>query len=127
MTWLRITLGVMAAASGAFAVQTAAQDGDDLPDAPAGDAGRGRDLYMANSCHACHGSVGQGGGPGPALAATSLPFEGFAMQMREPAGSMPAYGDRLLGDQDLADVYAYLKALPGPQTLPDILRSQDQR
>ena len=29
--------------------------------APAGDAARGKALYMKNMCYTCHGSVGQGG------------------------------------------------------------------
>ena len=93
------------------------------PEAVAGDVGRGRAIYLRNSCQACHGSVGQGGGPGPILAATQLPYEAFVMQMREPSSSMPAYDEALLNEQDLADIHAWLAVLPGPmETLPDILR-----
>ena len=93
------------------------------PEAVAGDVGRGRAIYLRNSCQACHGSVGQGGGPGPILAATPLPYQAFVMQMREPSASMPAYDEALLSEQDLADIHAWLAVLPGPmETLPDILR-----
>lgn len=111
-------------------VQAQAQDAPSvqapLPaiDALPSDAGRGREIYLRNSCQACHGTVGQGGGPGPILAATEMPYEAFVMQMREPSATMPAYDAKLLSDQDLADIHAYLKSLPGPsETLPRILRN----
>jgi mono/diheme cytochrome c family protein len=31
---------------------------------PAGDAARGKSLYMKNLCYTCHGTVGQGGDRG---------------------------------------------------------------
>ena len=92
--------------------------------APAGDPVRGRATYLANGCHNCHGSVGQGGGPGPVLAQTRMSYAGFAHQIRTPMNIMPAYADPLMSDEDLADVYAYLKGLPGksaPKDMPAIL------
>ena len=93
------------------------------PETPAGDATHGGKLYMENGCNACHGSVGQGGSAGPVLAATKLPYFLYQRQLRTPSGSMPAYGPKLLNDQELADIYAYLKSLPGPpERLPAALK-----
>jgi mono/diheme cytochrome c family protein len=63
-------------------------------DAPPGDAGNGKRLYLADGCFTCHGRSGQGGafnGPAPSLAKTDMPFDGFKAQLREPSNDMPAY------------------------------------
>ena len=57
-------------------------------DAPPGDAGNGKRVYLADGCFTCHGRSGQGGafnGPAPSLAKTEMPFDGFKAQLREPA------------------------------------------
>ena len=97
--------------------------------APHGDAGNGKRLYLADGCFECHGRVGQGGaflGPAPMLARTQLPYEAFAQQVREPSNNMPAYVEDVLPDHDLADIYAYVQSLPGPgdaKDLPALLRN----
>lgn len=123
MTKVHILVGAGLIALSSFGFRLTAQEPQATEQAPAGDVAKGRAIYVRNSCHACHGTVGQGGGPGPILAAIRRPYPSYAKQMRDPAGSMPAYGPRLLNDQDLADIYAYLKSLPGPaKTLPAILK-----
>ena len=85
-------------------------------DAPAGDLANGKRVYLATGCFTCHGRAGQGGaynGPTPALAKTAMPFEGFKMQLRNPAKDMPAYSDRVMSDQEIADIYAFMQSLPG--------------
>lgn len=94
-------------------------------EAPRGDRAAGRQAYLKNGCQNCHGSVGQGGGPGPVLADTQLPYEAYVAQMRTPSNIMPAYSRLLMTDRELADVFAYLQALPGPRAerdMPAILR-----
>lgn len=86
-----------------------------------GDAVRGKSVYMESRCYYCHGRVGQGG-QGPTLAKTVLPYVGFRQIVRVPYGAMPAYSSKVLADQDLQDIYAYVKSLPGPaKELPAIL------
>jgi mono/diheme cytochrome c family protein len=84
-----------------------------LADAPKGDAGRGKTLYMKNLCYTCHGTAGQGGdrGSGPRLAPNTFPWEGFAQQTRHPRESMPRYPAQFVSDQDLADIYAYVTSI----------------
>ena len=78
--------------------------------APAGDVARGKAAYMKNWCHTCHGTVGHGGdrGSGPRIAYDVWPYEAFAQAVRRPRQSMPRYDKQFLGDQELADIYAYV-------------------
>jgi mono/diheme cytochrome c family protein len=101
--------------------------GPALADPPAGNAAKGKRVYLADGCYECHGRVGQGGaflGPTPSLAATELPYEAFLQQLREPVNNMPAYAASVLPEAQAADIYAYLKSLPGrpaPDALPAAL------
>jgi mono/diheme cytochrome c family protein len=92
-------------------------------DAPPGDAGNGKRIYLATGCFTCHGRAGQGGaynGPAPALARTAVPFEGFKMQVRNPSNDMPAYSEPVMSDKDLADIYAFMQTLPGRRDVKGI-------
>ncbi|HEX4238001.1 MAG TPA: cytochrome c [Xanthobacteraceae bacterium] len=92
-------------------------------DAPHGDAGNGKRIYLAVGCFTCHGRSGQGGalnGPAPILASTALPFDGFKGQIRDPSNDMPAYSDAVLSDKDIADIFAFVESLPGPRSPKDI-------
>jgi len=85
-----------------------------------GDAARGKELYMRDGCSYCHGTVGQGGGGrtgGLRIAQMPIPFAAFLNQLRHPANEMPPYVAAVLSDQDVADIYAYVAALPPP---PDV-------
>jgi mono/diheme cytochrome c family protein len=91
-------------------------------DAPAGDAVNGKRLFLADGCFECHGRVGEGGaynGTAPILAKTALPFEGFKMQLRNPANEMPPYADAVMSEQEVADIYAYLESLSGRSPVKD--------
>ena len=87
-----------------------------LADPPSGDSARGKALFMAQGCFACHGTVGHGEPYGPRLATKAFPWEAFTHQLRHPRSSMPPYSARYVSDQDLADIYAYLGSIPaGPK------------
>jgi mono/diheme cytochrome c family protein len=92
-------------------------------DAPAGDAANGQRVYLADGCFTCHGRVGQGGnyyGTTPMLAKTELPFEGFKQQLRDPVRVMPAYSEAVLSDKEAADIFAFVKTLPGRRPVRDV-------
>ncbi len=97
--------------------------------ASAGDATRGKALYMKNMCYTCHGTAGQGGdrGSGPRIAYDVWPWEAFAQQVRRPREGMPRYDAIHVSDADLADIYAYVVAQkrgPKPAEIP-LLKGQD--
>jgi len=97
-------------------------------DAPPGDAGKGKRLYLVDGCFTCHGRSGQGGafnGPAPSLAKTEMPFDCFKAQLREPANDMPAYSTAVLSDQEIADMYAFVQSLPGARSAKDISSLDD--
>jgi ubiquinol-cytochrome c reductase cytochrome c subunit len=98
---MRSTL--IAAALAAFATAATAQ-------APAGDAARGKALYVKNMCYTCHGTVGQGGdrGSGPRIAYDVWPWQAFAQQVRRPREGMPRYDAAHVSDPELADIYAFV-------------------
>ncbi|HWM41114.1 MAG TPA: cytochrome c [Burkholderiales bacterium] len=84
--------------------------------APAGSIERGRKVFQEKWCHSCHGTVGQGGerGAGPRIAPNPFPYEAFVMQTRRPRANMPRYPVEVLGDQEMADIYAYVSSIkPG--------------
>jgi mono/diheme cytochrome c family protein len=80
-----------------------------MAQAPAGNAARGKELFLKNGCYECHGTVGQGG-TGPRLA----PRTASLAYVRKPAGQMPPYTPKVMPDVDLADVLAYLMSIPAP-------------
>ena len=86
-----------------------------------GDSANGKRLFMRNGCYQCHGTVGQGGLAGPRLAQTRLAQAGFVSYVRNPRpGNMPPYRSKVMTDQELADVFAYLASLPPPVPLANI-------
>ena len=104
--WIAVASGILMA----MAAPAQAQN------APAGSAERGYPIYIQQMCHNCHGTAGQGGGvAGPRIAPNPFAWGAFARQVRAPRQAMVPYSSRVLPDQDLADVYAYIVSIkPGP-------------
>src|SRR5438105_9703169 len=88
--------------------------------APAGNAESGKKLFMKENCYYCHGTAGQGGRDGARIAQTALNVQGMIRYVRKPAGGMPAFTEKILSDQQLTDIYAYLKSLPAAKSPKDI-------
>ncbi|MFZ0071477.1 MAG: cytochrome c [Xanthobacteraceae bacterium] len=80
----------------------------------AADATKGKQTYIRVGCFECHGHVGQGGAAGLKLAPDPLPFDALANFVRTTSGQMPRYSTKILSDDDLADIYAYLQSIPKP-------------
>jgi len=84
------------------------------------DANSGKRLFEKVGCYECHGYAGQGGRDGARIAATSMPNQSFIRYVRRPFGAMPAYSQKVLSDQEVLDIYAYVKAMPAAKTASEI-------
>jgi ubiquinol-cytochrome c reductase cytochrome c subunit len=85
------------------------------PPAPAGTVGNGRKLYVKNGCAACHGLEGQGAPTsGPRIGPNPLPLAAFIKYIRSPKNQMPPYTGKVMSDQELTDVRAFLAARSKP-------------
>ena len=77
-------------------------------DTPQGNVANGKKLFETIGCFQCHGYVGQGGAAGPKLL-DPIPFPAFIVQLRTPRNVMPPYTERVLSDQQVADVLTYVR------------------
>ena len=83
--------------------------------APAGDIEKGKALYAKNGCASCHGLEGQGAPTsGGRIGPNPLPLEAFIKYIRAPKNQMPPYTEKVMSDQELTDVRAFLAARPKP-------------
>ena len=87
--------------------------------APKGEAARGKDLFQTKyMCYTCHGHDANGGA-GVRLIPVKMSQVAFTGYVRNPA-RMPAYSPAVLSDQELADIWAYLKTFPDAKAAKDI-------
>ena len=91
-----------------------------LAQGPAGDAANGKKLFLRDGCYECHGYAGQGGAAGARIATIGLNAQGLIRYVRAPAGAMPAYTDKVITDQELTDIHAYLQAMAKAKPAKDI-------
>ena len=85
-----------------------------------GDVENGKRLFLKQNCYFCHGTGGQGGRDGARIAQIGLNAQGLIRYVRKPAGAMPAFSEKMISDQELTDIYAYLKSLPAAKPSKDI-------
>jgi mono/diheme cytochrome c family protein len=82
---------------------------------PARNLENGKKLYEKYGCSDCHGLLGQGAPTsGPRIAPNPLPLAAFIRYVRAPRLQMPPYTAKVMPDQELADVRAYLDSVPKP-------------
>ncbi len=112
-------LAIIASALFAVAVgATAAAIAAPAP-APQGDPVRGKAAFLRVGCYTCHGYEGQGV-PGKKIAPNPLPYPAFSNFVRTSPGEMPTFTAQILPDQDLADIYAYLRSKPASPNAANI-------
>jgi mono/diheme cytochrome c family protein len=80
----------------------------------------GAALYRKNGCYECHVNDGQGGPQGPRLGPNPIPLPRFVAYVRNPAGDMPPFTAKVVSDDDLAKIYAFLQSRPTPPQVKDI-------
>jgi ubiquinol-cytochrome c reductase cytochrome c subunit len=90
--------------------------------APQGDAAKGKAAFERVGCWSCHGLQGQGGREGPRIAApVPMAYAAMAGFVRTTSGDMPPYTEKVLSNQEMADIYAFLQSIPAPpdhKTIP---------
>ena len=88
--------------------------------APAGRVDVGATIYRKVGCFQCHVNEAQGGANGPKLGPDPIPFARFTQYVRRPTGDMPPYSEKVLSAQDMADIYAFVRARPRPPAVSAI-------
>jgi len=88
--------------------------------APAGRAEAGAALYAKIGCYQCHSNQAQGGQAGPRLGPDPIPLARFSQYVRNPTGDMPPYTEKVLSNQELADIYAFVQTRPRPPAVNSI-------
>ncbi len=81
-------------------------------------ADEGRALFTANQCWQCHGHEGQGGAA-VRIAPTLYPFVAFAQFVRH-GNLMPAYSPNVLSDEDLRQIWEFVRNVSEPPAVEDI-------
>jgi len=76
----------------------------------------GERLFNSYGCYECHGMKGQGSSSTGAtrLGPPRIPLSAFQSYVRQPTGEMPPYTAKAVSDQDLTEIYDFLKSIPPP-------------
>jgi len=112
-TMVRVVLAAVAAGTVALASGPAF----------AANAGKGKADFMKYGCWQCHGTEGQGSAitsAGKVLAPDPMPLETFIAFVRSTDRAMPPYSEKVLPNEDLADMHAYLSTIPKPKDYKSI-------
>jgi ubiquinol-cytochrome c reductase cytochrome c subunit len=103
---------LLASIAAAAVISAAAAAGEYAP--PAGNAKTGETNFMKYGCYTCHGAWGQGTGRDGPRINPPLPYPALLQQLRTPRYEMPPFTAKVISDQGVADIYAYLASLPKP-------------
>jgi len=82
----------------------------------------GQRLFVKDGCYECHGYLGQGSTStgGTRLGPPQIPLSAFVSYVREPTGQMPPYTAKVISNEDLGEIYNFLKSVPPPPPLKSI-------
>ena len=102
-------IGVFGIASGR--AQTSASQKEKTETALSGNVEAGKKIFTKDGCYECHGTEGQGAaqGAGPRVGPPLLSQEAFIKYVRLPSGQMPPYTSKVISDQEMTDIFAYLQ------------------
>ena len=115
-----LSIAVLVTAASLLMAQTPAPRANETAPA-AGNAANGKKIYAAYGCYQCHGYEGQGGGvAGVRLAPRPIALPAFISYVRAPKNQMPPYTSKVVTDQELADMYAFLLTVPPPPAVSSI-------
>lgn len=87
-----------------------------------GNIENGKKLFLGDGCFECHGTVGQGSTStgGARIGPPAISLEEMIQYVRHPSGQMPPYTAKVISDENLGDIYAYLKSQPKAQPSKNI-------
>jgi mono/diheme cytochrome c family protein len=85
-----------------------------------GSSDAGGALFKKNGCYECHSNDAQGGPQGPRLGPNPIPLPRFLAYVRNPAGDMPPFTAKVISDDDLRSIYAFLQSRPVPPPVANI-------
>jgi mono/diheme cytochrome c family protein len=87
-----------------------------------GNAQNGSRIFSSDGCYECHGGVGQGAQQtaAPRIGPPALTIDAFARYIHAPTGNMPPYTTKVVSDQNVADIYAFLRTVPAAAQAKDI-------
>ena len=87
---------------------------------------RGHALFVSKGCFECHGYVGQGSVmSGPGIAPSPISLAAMGAYVRAPKGQMPPYSKKILSDDELSAIHAYLESIPANPRLETIAILKD--
>jgi mono/diheme cytochrome c family protein len=88
----------------------------------AANPGNGERLFVRDGCYECHGYLGQGSTStgGTRLGPPQIPLSAFVSYVREPTGQMPPYTAKAISNENLTEIYNFLKSVPPPPPLKSI-------
>jgi mono/diheme cytochrome c family protein len=94
--------------------------GSALPVSTDPNVNAGAALYKKNGCYECHVNDAQGGPQGPRLGPNPIPLPRFVAYVRNPSGDMPPFTAKVISDDDLSKIFAFLQSRPAPPPVKDI-------
>jgi mono/diheme cytochrome c family protein len=71
----------------------------------------GKRAFASAGCVACHGAQGQGTSLAPQIAPPPLELPALISYVRQPTGKMPPVSTATASDEQLSDIYAFLKSV----------------
>jgi mono/diheme cytochrome c family protein len=86
----------------------------------AGNPVHGKALFTKIGCFQCHGYAGQGGRAGARIVPMAFEAQDMIRYVRRPPGEMPAYTEKVASDEELRDIWAYLKSFPPAKSAKEI-------
>ena len=90
-------------------------------EATAGNAENGKRDFVKFGCYECHGREAQGAyGTAPRIGPNPIPFAAFSSYVHKPTREMPPYTSKVLSDQELADIYAFVLTRPRPVAITSL-------
>ena len=105
-----VRIAVLLMLTGACVCAQAQTDAEKSAGASSAKVDSGKRAFSSAGCAACHGAQGQGTKLAPQIAPPPVELPALISYVRQPSGTMPAVSAATASDQQLSDIYAFLKS-----------------